>query len=344
MFRKNINQIYQLFLISVKEFIREPGILFWAFIFPISLALILGLAFDYNKNVQYPIGIYGPIDKNFVLDLKKNNSLKIYSFNTKEDLITFLKKGKIYLYLEYKNSSYYIYFDKNYDKAKLAYLEILKIFSYQKIKQNIIEKDIQIAGSRYIDYLIPGLIAMGIMNSALWGIGWTFIQMRIKKLLKIFSASPINKNYFFIAFILARGILSVIENLLLVGIISLFFGITFIGNIIDLVIVYIVGYISFSGIAIFAGSRANNTVVGNGIINAITLPMMILSGIFFSYQSFPEIMVQWIEYLPLTILANLIRGIFLEGVSFMEYYNFLVILFLQGCFFYIIGKRSFIWK
>jgi ABC-type multidrug transport system permease subunit len=338
---KDINQIYQLFLISIKEFIREPEILFWAFIFPIGLAFILGLAFDHNKKIIYPIGIYKFEDQTLLEKLKAHPNLKIYLFNDEKELTTFLKKGKIYLYIESNQNQYKIYYDKQYDNAKLAYLEVLKIIN---TFNSISEYNLNIPGTRYIDYLIPGLIAMGIMNSALWGIGWNFIQMRIKKLLKIFSASPINKNYFFISFIMARGFLSIVENLLLIGIISYIFGITFIGDIVNLVIVYVGGYLSFAGIAIFAASRANNTVIGNGIINAITLPMMILSGIFFSYQSFPEPMIKVIEYFPLTILANLIRGIFLEGIQFYDYYDQLLLLMLQGFIFYLLGKKFFIWK
>ena len=337
-----MKQIQQLFLISVREFIREPGILFWAFVFPISLALVLGLAFDTNRAAKYPIGLY-QIPQSVLEEFRQNPQLKIDVLENKEQVSELLKKGRIVLFLEFRQNVYYAYYDKSYDNAKLAYLEVIKMLSKPSMNL-IIEKEIEIAGTRYIDYFIPGLIAMGIMNSALWGIGWTLIYMRIKKLLKIFSASPLNKNYFFVAFVLARGLLSIVENLLLVGIVSLFFKITFLGNLFDLIFVYLVGYLSFSGIAIFAAFRANTTVVGNGIINAITLPMMVFSGIFFSYHSFPDVLVQIIQYFPLTILADLIRGIFLEGITFTDYIFPLSILAFQGWIFYFIGKKYFLWK
>jgi ABC-2 type transport system permease protein len=337
-----MKQIQQLFLISVREFLREPEILFWAFVFPISLALVLGLAFDTNRTTQYPIGL-SQIPPDVIKKFEQNPHLKIDVLENKDQVNAFLKKGKIVLYLEFHQNAYYVYYDKNYDNAKLAYLEVIKALSNSS-KNQIIEKEIEIAGARYIDYFIPGLIAMGVMNSALWGIGWTFINMRIKKLLKIFSASPVNKNYFFIAFVFARGLLSIIENLLLVVIVSFFFKIPFLGNLFDLIFVYLVGYLSFSGIAIFAACRANTTVVGNGIINAITLPMMVFSGIFFSYHSFPEVLVQIIQYLPLTILADLIRGIFLEGITWKDYIFPLSILAFQGWIFYLVGKKYFLWK
>ncbi len=342
-FTIKFNKIYNIFIISIKEFFREPEILFWAFLFPVLLALILGLAFDYKKEFQYPVAVIASDNVNFenLEILKQNKNLKIYLLDKKE-LETYLRKGKVFLYLEIINNKIYIYYDKDNDNAKLAYLEILKTLTEKN--QFIVNDEIHLPGSKYLDYLIPGLIAMNIMNSAIWGIGWTFIYMRIKKLLKLFSVSPVNKNYFFLGYILARLLLSILETLFLVFIISIFFPITFIGNLWDFFIVYIIGYLSFSGIAILAGSRASNSVVGNGIINFITLPMMILSGIFFSYETFPSYIVNIITYLPLTLLADMFRSIFLEGSTILDIKNSLFILFLQGYTFYFLGKKYFLWK
>ncbi len=337
-----INKIYNIFLISVKEFFREPEILFWAFLFPVLLALVLGLAFDLKKDIQYPIGI---VDQNHdsphLMILEQNKNLKLYILN-EDEIHTYLKRGRINLYIEIKNDKIHIYYDNQNDNAKLAYLEVLKTLT--KNNDYILDDELHLPGSRYLDYLIPGLIAMNIMNSAIWGIGWTFISMRIKKLLKLFSVSPIDKNYFFIGYTLARLLLSLAETFFLVFTISLFFPITFLGRMGDFLIVYIIGYLSFTGIAIFAGSRARNSVVGNSIINFITLPMMLLSGIFFSYETFPSYIVNVITYLPLTLLADMFRRIFLEGSSLLELKDSLLILMLEGYLFYFVGKKYFLWK
>ncbi|MDW7975763.1 MAG: ABC transporter permease [Leptospiraceae bacterium] len=328
---------------SIREFIREPEVLFWAFVFPIGIAITLGLAFDTQKEIQYPIGVLNHqtnpnLQQEILKKLQAHNfHIKILSENEIEDS---LKKREIFLYLEFHLDQILVHYDQQNSEAKEILLELYRILS----PNILIEKEIKIPGTRYLDFLIPGLIAMGIMNSALWGIGWFLIQMRIKKLLKIFSTTPLNKNHFFIAFTLARGLLSVIENLFLVLVIRIFFPITFVGSWLDLIFVYLVGYLSFAGISVLASCRAKNTSVANGIMNAITLPMMLLSGIFFSYEYFPQEMVIIIEYLPLTLLADLLREVFIQGSSFFDYYLKLITLFFEGLICYVLGKRYFLWK
>ncbi len=340
--RKNLKILYQIFIINFKEFIREPEIIFWGIIFPIGLALILGLAFDTKFEYNYPIGIIKN-DSKYNFELNDSKNLKMYYFNNEEEALQFLRKGKIYLFLELKNNNLWIYYDKKNNDAKLAYLEIIKSIQEER-NTKIIEKELTIPGTRYIDFLIPGLVSIGIMNSAIWGIGWNFIQMRIKKLLKLFYSSPVDKNVFFIGYIVSRSLLSILETIALLVVINFFFQMEFMGNLLDFIIAYISGYINFSGIAILAGSRTSNTSVGQGIMNAITLPMILLSGVFFSYESYPEWMISIIQYLPLTLLIDTIRSIYLEGLTFWELKTPILLLTFQGIIFYFFGKKIFVWN
>lgn len=335
---KALLQIYHLFMMSVREFIREPEVLFWAFVFPIGLALTLGLAFDLERKVRYPVGIVENGREQTLMKLLQNHSQLDVMIVRKEEIENALKRRKILLYMEVEDRIR-IYYDPDEQDSKQSL-----IFVYQALNSSPEVHTLSIKGTRYLDFLIPGLIAMGIMNSALWGIGWFLIQMRIKKLLKVFSISPVEKDYFFIAFVLARGLLSVLENLALVLVIGFFFPVTFEGSFLDLALVYTTGYLSFSGIAILASSRAANTAVANGIMNGITIPMTLLSGIFFSYSYFPEELVLLITYLPLTLLTDLLRGIFIEGLTFTEYGGKLLILVLEGSVSYFFGKKYFLWK
>lgn len=339
-----IRQIYNFILINYKEFFREPEILFWAFVFPISFALILGVAFTNIPNKKNLVGIINSKENiTFLKNINSNSNLKIEYFS-EEEIQNLLKKRKLYIYIKIENQKLTFFYDKNFQEAKEIYLELLKELYKQTKQFNIEEKQIEIPGTRYIDFLVPGLIAMGIMNSALWGIGWNFIQMRIKKILKLLYASPLNKNAFFIGYIIARFSLSIIENIVLFIIVNYLYDIPFVGSFFDLAIFYVISYFLFASIAILASSRASSTVSGNGIINAISLPMMLLSGIFFDYESFPNLLVMFAESLPLTIVANGIRGIFIEGITILELKKEITFLIIESLIFFYAGRKLFKWN
>ncbi len=342
---KILKNIYPFLKISILEFFREPEIIFWSIIFPISTALILGIAFHRIQNKTFTIGIKESRDDSIFLikNLKLNPNIQILVLK-EEEIQEFLKKRKLYAYIEIENQKIHFFYDKHFSEAKEVYIELLKAFYHHQKSIPIIEKTIEIKGTRYIDFLVPGLIALGIMNSALWGIGWNFIQMRIKKLLKLFYISPLDQNSFFFGYIFARYVLSIIENTLLFFITNYFYDIPFHGNFFELFLFYSVSYFCFAGIAFLASSRATTTIAANGILNAISMPMIILSGIFFDYTGFPEVFVHIIELLPLTIIANTLRKIFIEGSSIVEFYVETLILLFIGNLCFLLGKKIFVWK
>src|SRR5690606_32548045 len=226
--------------------------------------------------------------------------------------------------------------------------------------------------------LIPGLIALGIMNSCIWGIGWNLIEYRIKKLMRRMVATPMKRTHFLLAQILSRAVLCSVEAALLFFFAYFVFGVTMQGSWIAFVFVFFAGIMSFAGIAVMASCRVSNNIednsiiiavvltmtmlVGvffsfaymassrvrnnkeaNGIINAVVLPMTILSGVFFSYRGFPDWAVAIIEKLPLTMLSDAIRAIFNEGAGLQDVFVQIVGLILIGFVTLAIGLRIYKW-
>jgi ABC-type multidrug transport system permease subunit len=198
-------------------------------------------------------------------------------------------------------------------------------------------------GTRYIDFLIPGMIALGIMNSCIWGIGWTLVESRMKKLLRRMVATPLKKSVFFTSHMVVRIILGTLETILLILFSYFYFGIRITGSIPAFFTVFLAGIFAFAGIAILMASRTSKTEVANGLVNAVTLPMMILSGIFFNYHNFPDWAVPIIQALPLTLVADSIRSIFIEGAGLMEVLRPVVILCAIGLVTFTVGLRVFKW-
>ena len=201
----------------------------------------------------------------------------------------------------------------------------------------------EVVGTRYIDFLVPGLIALGIMNSCIWGIGWSLIETRMKKLLRRMVATPMKKSRFLGSYIITRVILGGLETLLLLLFTRLYFGTEITGSVAAFVAVFLAGIFAFSGIAILIASRTAKTEVANGLVNLITLPMMILSGIFFNYHNFPDWAIPVIQALPLTLLADSIRAVFIEAAGFTEIVKAIAILLTTGLVTFGIGLRMFKW-
>lgn len=354
----------------MKEIIREPAVLFWGIGFPILMAWGLGIAFSAKKEMSREIAVIHQkettsIQKSALTDIidhfpgkqkgdycmtLKNQKMGDVNLTFHEcslkDAQSLLKKGTISLIVEITKQKTYYLFDPANAEAQLLY-QLVKGMVYNgpgyfASHQDEI-KPLTVSGTRYIDFLIPGLLAMGIMMSSSWGISYTLIERRSKKLLRRMVATPMKKSNLLIALITARFGMNVIEAILLYFFAWIYFGIHIQGSIPGLILLFIAGNIAFAGISVLISCHTSNPEVGNGLINAIVTPMMVVSGIFFSYQHFPEWTIPFIRNLPLTMLADGVRSIFNEGDGFMQIWKETLVLTATGIITFIIGLKIFKW-
>ncbi len=370
-----MQQLIELTKANAKEILRTPGVLFWGMIFPMLMSLGLGIAFTQKSNVTRNIAVVKSQSANFynsAIDSFLNNRTEKISANDNEpakykftienkklgktiyyfqitswdNAIKLLKRGKWDMIINEKNNKIDYHFDPLNSDAQLIYLNLSQVFEHHDYKPVSSNEDISpltIKGTRYIDFFVPGLIAMGIMMSSLWGLSYGTIERRSKKLLRRMVATPMKKSYFLISIIIVRTAMNFIEGALLFLFTYLVFDITIQGSLIALFLIFIAGNAAFAGISIFASSRTSNTEVGNGLINVVSLPMMVLSGIFFSYQNFPGWTIPYIKVLPLTLLSDGIRGIFIEGNGVSNILLPFLILSVIGIVFFGIGLKMFKW-
>ncbi|AOP35734.1 ABC transporter permease [Leptospira tipperaryensis] len=360
-----MKQILQLVSIQLKEFYREPGILFWAFVFPIAMAGVLGIAFKNRgseevkiavlensyqvEELKRTLGVGNSLNEESKLQEQNSSSQSLPSLKflvlSKEEAVRDLKRGKLNLILEKTaDGKIHFSFDPENPNGQRDYLLILaKIRSSQSELEFKVEK-LDSKGTRYIDYLVPGMLAMGVMNSCLWGVGWNLIEMRMKKLLRRMSATPMNKLYFLLSFFFTRLVVTAVESLILLSFTSLTFENSFEGSVGAAILIYLAGNFAFACIGMFIGSRAASSQVGNGLVNAVTFPMMVLSGIFFSYQNFPEVVLPFIRNLPLTLMADSLRAVFIEGGGFATALPAVAGLLAYGILFLFAGSRIFRWS
>ena len=353
------SQIAQLTLVQFKQFFREPGIIFWAIIFPILMAWGLGIAFTKKGELTKTIAVVStnPSEFNDILSAESGDSViekkvgskelgfTTYRFKstTWDEAILMMKKGQAFLIIKSIKGSIEYHFDPLNPDAQLSYLQLDPLLSGNEAKTSGIVRPMEQTGTRYIDFLVPGLVAMGIMMSCMWGISYNMIDKRIKKLLRRMVATPMKKRNLLGAQFLSRLALGAVEAGLLILFAFLYFDISILGSFMAFILMFLAGHIVFTGIAILMSSRAANTEIANGLINLVVMPMMILSGIFFSYHNFPDFAVSIIKLLPLTLLSDQIRNIFIEGAGVAEVLPSALILSGEGLVFYVAGLKIYKW-
>jgi ABC-type multidrug transport system permease subunit len=198
-------------------------------------------------------------------------------------------------------------------------------------------------GSRYIDFLIPGLLGMNLMNSGMWGIGFALVDMRQRKLLKRFVGTPMRRGDFLLALLSSRLVLMLIEIGLLLTLGVIVFHMKVMGSLFSIVLLGAAGAVAFGGIGLLTASRAQKIESVSGLMNLVMMPMWIFSGVFFSYERFPAMIQPLIKALPLTALNDALRASILEGEPLPHQWPRLLVLALWGGISFMLAVRWFRW-
>jgi ABC-type multidrug transport system permease subunit len=199
-------------------------------------------------------------------------------------------------------------------------------------------------GSRYVDYLVPGLLGMNLMGGGLWGVGFVIVEMRLRKLLKRYLATPMRRSDFLIGIMCSRLIFMVPEVLVLLLFARLSFGVVIYGSLFSVLVLVLAGAFCFAGIGLLIASRAKTIETVSGLMNLVMLPMWLLSGIFFSPDRFPDALQPLIKALPLTPLIEALRAVMLEGASLDTQLWRIAICIGWGALSFVLALKWFRWN
>jgi len=332
----------------MKELKREPEVIFWVFIFPLLLALGLGIAFRNKPADVTSIAIVeGPgADKAMALLESRKSSIRAEVLNQSLALQGF-RLGKYDLVVEPDtNGGFRYHYDPSRPESVLSRAEVDDALQTAAGRTDPLPTTAVTStepGSRYIDFLIPGLLGMNLMNSGMWGIGFALVDMRQRKLLKRFVATPMRRSDFLLALTSSRLVLMIIEVALLLGFGVLVFHMRVLGSILTIVLLGAIGAVAFGGLGLLTASRAQKIESVSGLINLVMMPMWIFSGVFFSYERFPAIVHPFIRALPLTALNDALRATILQGASLASQSGRLLVLVLWGGVSFVLALRWFRW-
>ncbi len=333
------------------EFVRNPGTVFWVFVFPVLLAVVLGIAFRNRSPESSRIAVVGKNAEAVVNRLGDLEHLKI-AVSSEQDAQANLRTAKIDLLLRVVPGKDHIpAATYRFDPMRAESLRARSLVdqalqrAYGRTDVVAIEDEtVEEQGGRYIDFLLPGLIGLNIMSSCMWGLGYAVVDSRRRKLLKRFAATPMHRSHFLLSYILSRLAFLVAEVVALALFGYLVFDVHVSGAFIDLLIFAIIGAFSFSGISMLIAARPETTEVASGWMNFVMLPMWLVSGSFFAYSRFPEALHPFIRALPLTALNDGLRAVINEGVPLFASWIELSVLAAWGAISFVIALAIFRWQ
>jgi ABC-2 type transport system permease protein len=340
----------QLTLVRFREFIREPEAVFWTFIFPILLAAGLGIAFRQRGPDKVQIGVVanGPGSSAVVQSLKRDSTIVVTTYDDSAAALA-LRTGKIALLVvpgSAKDSVRYVYDRGRSDavNARVLVDRAVQSGAGRVDPVRVADRYVTEPGSRYIDFLIPGLLGMNLMGSSIWGLGFSIVTARSKKLLKRLMATPMSRAQYLLSYLCSRLVFLILEVVNLVGFGHWAFGVPLRGSLATLFLICVLAAISFGGLGLLTASRARTTEAVSGIMNFIMLPMWIFSGVFFSSANFPRVVQPFIKLLPLTAVNDSLRANMLEGASLAAVTPQLLIILTWGVVTFFAALKLFRWR
>ena len=337
------SSLFQLTSMRFRLFLREPEAIFWTFLFPILLAMGLGIAF---RNRPADVLQVGATTAQLSQALAADKGLTATTMDEAAGTRALATGSILLLAIQRPEGIEYKFDDTNTD-ARTARLLADRAIQTAAGRREAVRAENQLVhetGARYIDFVVPGLLGMNLMGSAMWGLGFSIVDARQKKLLKRMVASPMPRWQFLASFLFSRLLLLIIEVVVFLGFSRLVFGVPFRGSLWELALLCVLTSLSFSAIGLLVSSRARTMEAVSGLMNLVMLPMWILSGIFFSATRFPAAIQPLVRALPLTAAIDALRGNMLQGISMGQLAAPVAILLAWAAVAFAVSLRIFRWR
>jgi len=344
--RDTYRPLVELTLARLREFVREPEALFWTFLFPIIMSVAMAIAFPASAGQTVRVGVSPGAETAAVRQTLAGARDIVVREIPEDDQLRALRDGEVHLIVAVGSPPIYR-FDPMREESRLARLvvdEALKRAAGRTEPWQAKEDLIEIPGSRYVDWLIPGIISLGIMNNSLWSIGFMTVQARLRKLLKRQAASPMRRHDFLLAPVIARLAFLGPEVAVPLVFAWIAFSMPIRGGAISIGLVAISGALMFGSLGLLMGSRARTFEAASGLMNLMSVPMWVLSGVFFSASNFPDAVQPFIQVLPLTALVDAMRRVVLEGAVLTSLWTELAVIGTWTIVPFAIALKIFKWR
>lgn len=338
--------LFELTLVRVREFTREPEAVFWVIVFPLVLAFALGIAFRSKGEEAVRAGVVAGDGSEAVVAALADDPGIQTRVVAPDHVDLALRDGDVQVVVLPGDPPVYR-FDPTRPESRLARVVVdgaLQRAAGRQDRFTADEETLDVVGSRYIDWLVPGLLGMNIMGTGMWGVGFAIVWARTKKLLKRLAATPMSRAHYLLAQVLARLVFLVVEVTALLVFAWAVFAVPVRGSLVTLAVVAVIGAMAFGGLSLLIASRAKTIEAASGWMNVVMLPGWILSGVFFSASNFPAAMQPLIHALPLTALNDALRAVMLDGASMAAVSSELAIMSAWTLVSFVAALKLFRWQ
>jgi ABC-type polysaccharide/polyol phosphate export permease len=341
----NASSLWQLTLMRIREFVREPEAVFWAVFFPVLLTTALGIAFGSGSPSAIAVVTASP---SLARTLELEPQLTVRHLDDDEEALASLRAGRAALFAQPSADGGVVYrYDDTNPDARMARLLVDR--AVQRAAGRVdprpaIDDLVREPGSRYIDFVVPGLVGLNVMSNALWGLGFSIVDSRRRKLTKRLIATPMSRRYYLLSFLFWRMMILVVEVAVPLGFGAWAFGVPLRGRLTELILICVLGSLSFSAVGLLLAARPRTIEAVSGLINLVQVPMWILSGVFFSAERFPAAIQPLIAALPLTAVIDALRANMLQGAGLPTLAPQLGVLSLWLTVSFALALKLFRWK
>jgi ABC-type multidrug transport system permease subunit len=346
MSKPGFNPLVELTLARFREFLREPEAVFWVFAFPVIMTCALGIAFRSRGEEPVIVGVVEQAGADQLAAALEGSGDFTVRRVPPAEVDRAVRDGRAPVVVVPGTPPEYR-FDRARAESQVARLAVDAALQRAAGRSDAfapVERPVETVGSRYIDWLVPGLLGMNIMGTGLWGVGFSIVQARTKKLLKRLVATPMSKAHYLMSHVFSRLMFLSLEVIVIVGFAWLFFGVAVHGSLASLALLSLLGALAFGGLGLLLASRARTIEAVSGLMNLVMLPMWVLSGVFFASTNFPDAMQPFIHALPLTALNDALRAVVNEGVSLAALGQEIAILLTWGLVSFGLSLRLFRWQ
>jgi ABC-2 type transport system permease protein len=338
--------LVELTLTRFREFFREPEAIFWVFAFPILMTCALGVAFRSGGDQPMIVGVAttdGSAEA--IAALERAGGFTVRPIDP-ADVERAVRDGRAPVVVIPGRSPTYTYDQARAESqaARLAVDAALQRAAGRSDAFTPVQQPVEAIGSRYIDWLVPGLLGMNVMGTGLWSISFSIVTARMRKLLKRLIATPMSRAHYLASHVLNRLAFLTLESAILIAFAWLIFGVRVHGSIAAVAVLALVGAFCFGGLALLVSSRVRTIEAVSGLLNVVMVPMWIFSGVFFASTNFPDVMQPFIQALPLTALNDAFRAVINEGMPLLSQWREMAILGAWGSAAFGVALKLFRWQ
>ena len=336
-----LKRIYAIFRARNLEFLRDRGTLSWNIILPV--ALMFGLSFIFSADrAEYTVGV---LQQSESIDTESHPFLatryiEFVAINDRDSGYRRIARHQLDLLVQFDDEPQYWI---NPDSPK-GYFAELALLQADAVAGGAMQKS-QIEGEpvRYVDWVLPGILGMNVMFSSLFGVGYVVVRYRKNGFLKRLRATPLRAIEFVIAQVVSRLLLIVIITTFVYAGTRYFLDTRMDGSHLLLLAVLLAGSISMISMGLLVAARVTSEELAGGLLNMVTWPMMMLSGVWFSLESASDWIRQLAAVFPLTHMLDAARAVMLDGAGLSQVLPTIITLLTMSVVFLGLGALTFRW-